>query len=51
MKKVFRVAGMTCNSCANLIEARLKDNVKSVLARTLCLRFLVMERRMFGEKN
>ena len=32
MKKVFEVDGMTCNSCANLIESKLKDKVKSVSA-------------------
>lgn len=32
MKKVFEVDGMTCNSCANLLESRLKDKVKSVIA-------------------
>jgi uncharacterized protein len=31
-KKVFEVDGMTCNSCANLIESKLKDKVKSVTA-------------------
>lgn len=30
MKKVFRVEGMSCNSCANLIEGRLKDKVRKV---------------------
>jgi uncharacterized protein len=32
MKKIFEVDGMTCNSCANLIEHKLKDKVKSVTA-------------------
>ena len=32
MKKVFEVDGMTCNSCANLIESKLKGKVKSVSA-------------------
>ena len=32
MKKVFKIKGMTCNSCANLIELTLKDKVKSVSA-------------------
>jgi sulfite exporter TauE/SafE/copper chaperone CopZ len=32
MKKVFKVEGMTCNSCANLIEMKLKGRVKSVSA-------------------
>jgi copper chaperone CopZ len=32
MKKVFKVEGMTCNSCANLIEDNLKDKVRSVSA-------------------
>jgi sulfite exporter TauE/SafE/copper chaperone CopZ len=29
-KKVFKVKGMTCNSCANLIESKLKDKVRGV---------------------
>lgn len=32
MKKIFRIEGMTCNSCANLIEYKLKDKVKHVSA-------------------
>jgi sulfite exporter TauE/SafE/copper chaperone CopZ len=32
MKKVFEVDGMTCNSCANLIESKLRGKVKSVRA-------------------
>ncbi len=32
VKKVFEVDGMTCNSCANLIESKLKGKVKSVSA-------------------
>ena len=32
MKKVFRVEGMTCNSCASLIESKLKDKVNFVSA-------------------
>jgi uncharacterized protein len=32
MKKVFKVGGMTCNSCSSLIENRLKDKVKKVSA-------------------
>jgi sulfite exporter TauE/SafE/copper chaperone CopZ len=32
MKKVFKVEGMTCNSCARLIEDSLKDKVRSVSA-------------------
>ena len=32
MKKIFEVDGMTCNSCANLIEHKLKDKVRSVTA-------------------
>ena len=32
MKKVFKVEGMTCNSCANLIELKLRDKVDSVAA-------------------
>ena len=30
--KKFKVEGMTCNSCANLIELKLKDKVDSVSA-------------------
>lgn len=30
--KRFKVEGMTCNSCANLIEMKLKDKVKNVSA-------------------
>ena len=30
MKKTFKVKGMTCNSCAMLIEKKLKDKVNSV---------------------
>ncbi len=32
IKKTFKVKGMDCNSCANLIELTLKDKVKSVIA-------------------
>jgi uncharacterized protein len=32
MKKVFKVGGMTCNSCANLIEGKLKSKVEKVSA-------------------
>ena len=32
MKKVFKVGGMECNSCANLIEQRLEGKVRSVSA-------------------
>jgi len=32
MKKIFEVDGMTCNSCSNLIEYKLKDKVRSVTA-------------------
>ena len=30
MKKVFKIKGMTCNSCAQRIEDELKDNVNSI---------------------
>jgi uncharacterized protein len=32
VKKVFEVEGMTCNSCANLIEQKLKSKVRRVSA-------------------
>jgi len=32
VKKTFKVNGMTCNSCSNLIEKSLKDKVNSVKA-------------------
>lgn len=30
IKRIFKIEGMDCNSCANLIESNLKDKVKSV---------------------
>jgi len=30
MKKVFKVDGMTCNSCAHVIESKLKGRVTKV---------------------
>jgi len=32
MKRIFKIKGMTCNSCAMLIEKSLKDKVNSVSA-------------------
>ena len=32
VKKTFEVNGVTCNSCAGLIETKLKDRVRSVVA-------------------
>ena len=30
MKKIYKIKGMHCNSCANLIESRLKGKVKGI---------------------
>jgi len=32
IKKTFEVNGMICNSCVDLIEVKLKDRVRSVVA-------------------
>ena len=32
VKKTFKVNGMTCNSCAHIIEIKLKDKVSKVSA-------------------
>ena len=30
MKKIFKIEGMHCESCAKLIEMELKDSVKNI---------------------